>query len=334
MKNLPETRLLKKYLDGTLAKKENDLIENWLDENPENVEHLYNIANDNFPGIRFDKQKVKDALLRSIQSKPALKKLEPKVHKKKRIPPVIRVAAILVLMVGVGVITFSTIQTKSSPQVVEKQTTSPSQTITQVTLSDGTVVELNANSTLYYPEQFPADQRVVRLEGEAFFDVTSETLRPFRVITGELTTTVLGTKFNIQHRNNTNQTEVALVEGSVLVSIADSSKQEIILEPDQWIRYTPGRYISEIHEGIGNKIVWRKNILEFEGRILTEVVDILEAWYGIPIHTPELDAGECQVVGTFKDESLENVLNGLQFVTGISYELNEEEVILSGGSCR
>ncbi len=101
----------------------------------------------------------------------------------------------------------------------------------QLTLTDGTKVWLNAESTLEYPETFEGKpNREVYLKGEAYFEVTKDTEHPFRVKTDALETLVLGTSFNVRAYSK-EDTQVTLVEGSVKVS--DKHQGELHLQPGE-----------------------------------------------------------------------------------------------------
>ena len=99
----------------------------------------------------------------------------------------------------------------------------------KIVLSDGTEVWLNAESTLTYPSRFHGAQRIVELDGEAYFKVAKDSARPFIVRSGKLETQVLGTSFNF--RNYIHSTpHVTLVEGRVLVTGHDTS---VTLHPNE-----------------------------------------------------------------------------------------------------
>ena len=100
-----------------------------------------------------------------------------------------------------------------------------------LTLADGTRVWMNADSQLEFPEQFNGTRRTVRLHGEAYFEVAKDRRHPFVVETDYLTTTVLGTSFNVRAYSQ-NDASVALVEGSVSVK---SGRENMLLKPGQLV---------------------------------------------------------------------------------------------------
>ena len=99
-----------------------------------------------------------------------------------------------------------------------------------ITMNDGSRVYLNSSSTLSYPATFPSDKREVFLEGEAFFEVTRNENRPFVIRSGNLTTKVLGTSFNV-NAFDANNISVSVATGKVQVDIdGPSSAASNLLE--------------------------------------------------------------------------------------------------------
>jgi len=92
-------------------------------------------------------------------------------------------------------------------------------------LSDATIVTLNAGTKFTYPTHFGTDNRMVKLEGEAYFEVTKNTEAPFIVETTQLKTQVFGTKFNVNAYSNNYTQDVSLLEGSIGV-IPKINKEE------------------------------------------------------------------------------------------------------------
>lgn len=101
----------------------------------------------------------------------------------------------------------------------------------QVTLPDGTLVRLNANSSLTYQQNFGQDNRKVKLSGEGYFEVKKNTEKKFIVNTGYIDVTVLGTKFNLYAYEDKDIIEMALVEGHVNVSTSQPPIRLFALNP-------------------------------------------------------------------------------------------------------
>src|SRR5690606_14624145 len=142
------------------------------------------------------------------------------------------------------------------PAVTELTLTTPRGGQYQTTLSDGTKVWLNAGSMLRYPLHFPADKRVVTLEGEAFFDVSHDAERPFTVQVNGTDIEVLGTQFNVNSYTNVTAT---LVEGAV--KIANDTGQQL-LKPGQEARV--GERITVHAADIDKAMAWKNGYFHFK----------------------------------------------------------------------
>ncbi len=341
-----QINLLQDWLNGSCTRREAEMVERWLEETPENIdllEHMVRADMASYAG--FDREKVKSEILKKIET------IDPHAGKPKKNSEKylfrssqsgnhwqksgviwwFRAAAVILVFVSAGLLSSLYKEADVTGDIVFKEVISPSRTITTLTLSDGSIVELNANSRLRYPEYFPPDERVVYLEGEAFFSVAGESDRPFKVRSGTLTTTVLGTEFNVNYMRELDRVEISLLEGKVSVeaSVGSHQQSEITLEPDQWVRYTGSDGLLGVQEGVKNKVLWRDGILEFDEKNLSEVASALESWYGVDIEVEGASAKVKEVTGSFKDVSLEHVLETLKFVVGIEYEMqkNSDEEI-------
>jgi transmembrane sensor len=196
-----------------------------------------------------------------------------------------------------------------------------------ITLMDGSLVHLNVNSKIRFPVVFASDLRKIELEGEAFFEVARDTLRPFRVYTGRIVTTALGTSFNVNAYDH-NRVNVGLSTGAVMV--ADSlTKQDMRLNPGEGASFLAEAPVLSKHVVDPEKIsLWKDGILHFEKIPFKELVGVLETWYGVEIDIKGVMPDD-RCSGTFKkNEFLSNVLRVLSHSIGFSYEINGKEVLI------
>jgi ferric-dicitrate binding protein FerR (iron transport regulator) len=196
-------------------------------------------------------------------------------------------------------------------------------------LNDGSRVILNAGSKLIYPETFNEQERIVHLEGEAFFEVSKDSLRPFRVITGSVVTTALGTSFNINSFSINKEIEVALVTGKVMVTEDKNSTEAVFLMPGEMATYHKGDdSLSKSIYNFKEEISWKDGVLYFKDAGYSEIVRKLELWYGVDIVENRIPEKTWNFTGTFEDENLVNILNSLQFGHGFKYEIIGKKVEL------
>ena len=150
----------------------------------------------------------------------------------------------------------------------------PAATTTLVTLSDGTKVMLNANSTLEYPASFDdAEVRKVRLKGEAHFEVTKNPHRPFVVKAGEMQTQVLGTIFDVKAYRK-DAPKVTLMQGKVKVSNADT---EVEMRPGQTATLQSDKIV--VSKASSSASDWLEGDFDMDQVTLAEAMSDIGAWY-------------------------------------------------------
>lgn len=169
----------------------------------------------------------------------------------------------------------------TSPKQVEQTlsdgycvVSTPAATTTLVTLSDGTRVMLNANSTLEYPASFDdAEVREVRLKGEAHFEVTKNPHRPFVVKAGEMQTQVLGTIFDVKAYRK-DAPKVTLMQGKVKVSNADT---EVEMRPGQTATLQADKIV--VSKASPSASDWLEGDFDMDQVTLAEAMSDIGAWY-------------------------------------------------------
>ncbi|GAB3651600.1 FecR family protein [Echinicola sediminis] len=196
-------------------------------------------------------------------------------------------------------------------------------------LPDQTFVILNANSSISYRSDFGRTERRVALDGEAFFEITPDKERPFKVTTGEIATTALGTAFNASSRHE--KVEISLTEGKVKVEhLKDKAVQPVVLSPGQMAAVAPSEDgdIAVMAFDPIKVTEWKEGRIRFKSKTLKEVVEDLETWYGMDIQLDRRINARRKVSGVFDNESLENILKGLTFSLGFQYEIHENNVTI------
>lgn len=191
----------------------------------------------------------------------------------------------------------------------------------QVTLPDGSEVWLNANSTLRYPSRFTATQRVVQLEGEAYFNVKKQVqLQPFRVTTAAQTIEVLGTEFNVNAYPEEPGTKTTLVTGSVeVISNHDHSRNRIV-PGEQLTTYGNTSEIARVN--IAHFTAWKDGRFSFDGKSFEQIMREMARWYDIEIQY-EGDIPTDRFMGdAYRTDRLSTVLHFLES-SNVGYRLEE-----------
>ncbi len=192
-------------------------------------------------------------------------------------------------------------------------------------LSDGTKVYMNAGSALQYPESFAGTERLVKLAGEAYFEVAHDSKSPFRVQVRNQIIEDIGTSFNVYAYADESFTSVTLVEGSVKVKTKVS---EAIIKPGQNATTTDGsNHISVKPADFESELAWRSDLFHFEDVQLSAVLKQISRWYDLEIEYEGAIPSK-----TINGEIYRN-MNGKQILSilknlGVNYTLEGRKLII------
>lgn len=281
--------------------------------------------------IDYDKngfQKQKEILWRQYQTHRRSQNVRSLQHNF-----ILKVAAVILLMITTGFVIFrlyeQNVNHYKQQVVVEEiiKETKPGEKL-KTKLPDGTSVHLNAGSKLIFPSHFSDSTRVVRLEGEGFFDVAKNKEKPFTVRTKTMDITALGTAFNVNAYRDNQKDHVALASGKLLIK--NTKDQKVRIDSGQTITLSRADYsFSESELNYLNHIAWKDGILYFNNNTFSEIKKILERNYGVEfIMDGDMVSIQNTYTGIFKDEVLDNVLKILSFSMGFKYEINGKEILI------
>lgn len=205
-----------------------------------------------------------------------------------------------------------------------------------VTLTDGTTVRLNAGSTLTYPEIFPVDEREVRLNGEAYFEVAPNAAAPFLIHTGDVDVQVIGTKFTVKAYPESKAVKVAVVEGKVAVQGTHEKKaregEEVLLTKDEMATVEKSNGKLSVSGYDKNDVLgWQEGILYFEKADFRQIINQLERWYGVEISVDgnvEVDAA-WRFSGKFENKSIDYILDVCRYPDLFVYQVSDKKVIIT-----
>ena len=248
----------------------------------------------------------------------------------------LRITGILLLSLLASVIIDNMIfKLKVPPPLTESEwrtVENPKGRKSKITLPDGTLVNLNYESQLNFPELFTGNSRKVELIGEAFFDVAHNDSFPFIVRANGIETQVLGTSFNIKSFADGKETEISLVTGKVDVKHSKGGEQFInITQLSPGEQLTFNRISGEMVKGTFNEewiTSWKDGVLLFKDAGFDEFIFRLEKWYGVNFQIYGTPSGNWRINGRYQHEKLSDILLGLKFVYDIEYKIQERNVIL------
>ena len=336
-------------------------LENWLDQSEENREYFEQIQN-TWNSIELEKELDEFKIRNDYNS--ILKKIDGgediiSANKSGKInfwgKWLLKVAAIFIL----GFFTYWFFSDKPKISISGASTNNvietPRGSRATIQLPDGSRVILNAESKLTYPQQFKDWERKVSLEGEAFFEIKEDNKKQFLVKTEDITVKVFGTSFNVKSYPNENTTETTLIEGSISIyknSLnADGFLKELKMEPNQRIvlykepkKSSPSKSLNkkEItlpkrkaklvlskHIDTDRFISWREGQLKIESESMNKLAQTLERRYDVKIHFKDEEIKQFRFSGTFKNETIEQVLAAIKLAAPIEYQMEDRDIWIS-----
>ncbi len=274
----------------------------------------------------------------------------PQIVPIKRYYKWLKVAAVF-LIISAGVVWYKNneIQTRPIQNLITSYNTGGAER-KKIELPDGTVIMLNARSSLKINKDFNINNREVTLVGEAFFDVTHDKNKPFKVQTSDFDINVLGTTFNVKAYPDEETSEAVLIKGVIVMEGNKNRGNSITLKPSQKVTFykvpqavpnikrqtVPAKYpdvtINSYTKKSDSTIVemaWVQNQLEIQDQSFADLRKILERWYNVEIIFTSTDLEKYHFTATFKDESLIEVLNALQSAEHFKYEIKGNQIIIS-----
>jgi len=201
----------------------------------------------------------------------------------------------------------------------------------KVILPDGSIVWLNSDTKLTYPDLFSVNKREVEISGEAFFDVVKDSIRPMFVKTGKgFTIKVLGTKFNVKSYENDQESKAILYSGSIeLITQSGNNEKEVILDlkPNECatIAFDGTTRISQVDKS--TDIAWLRGEIIFEDTPMREVLKVIERWYGKKFDVRDSSFYNYKLNASFKSESLVQILDIINLCTSVKYKIVDDRVI-------
>lgn len=240
------------------------------------------------------------------------------------------IAACILILFCMGIIYQLIISPNSTPEASSHNVTmikraNPAGKKSILTLSDGSKIFLNSGSEISYTSGFNDSLRLVRLVGEAYFEVQKEN-RPFVVETGNTKITVLGTSFNVNQKQN-GTLKVALVSGKVHIN--DQEGNHMQLKPSEMlVRDMDGAFHKTGFDPL-TITGWKDKILVFKECSFSEVKEKVENWFGVELILQGKINTNMTYSGTYKEESLENVLRGMFLTSGLAYKIENKKVTIT-----
>lgn len=317
--------IIQKHLQGKASEEETKQLYQWMQESAENKKRFfaekdiwdsygfhsnqksYNIT----PELELLKRR-----LRSTPSKPIA-----------RFNRILQIAAALIVTFGLGwasqFVSYKGHQAKNKGSL--QKIFVPKGQVNQVFLADGTRIWINSETQLIIPSVFSEDERVVKLVGEAFFEVAKDSNRPFRVEMNGQQIEVIGTSFNVRAYPNSSEIETTLQTGCIHLK---TGKQITILNPGE----------QSVFEKNANKLIiskvdpisyssWKDGRFEFQNEDLLEVFKVVERWYDVEIIADENYFRGMHFSGVIKrNKDARHFVELLNLSIPVNYKINADKI--------
>lgn len=320
--------LAARVLNGEADEIDHGLLEQWLNSDAVNRQEWKQIKN--------AWQKGGDALvMKNIDTSVAWNRVrkftiddrKPKhVLNSTRVGVFSAIAASVVLLIGLGWFLFSPGPKEGSSLIVSNSK------LEEMVLSDGSAITLNSGSKFVCQQPFGEDERTVTLNGEGYFRVEGDAEWPFVIHAGDISIRVTGTRFNVRAYPNLDITEVAVLEGQVMVlppgggsGIALNGGQTALFE-----KKTKELRVSQSTDP--NLLAWITRKISFDQTPLPEVASTLERVYDVNIQISDKILNREKLTARFSDNSLDFVLEVVCVTFNLEMHREGETIFLSRAS--
>lgn len=321
--------LLARWISGDISGHELEQVKDWAALSPDNKKLLRETQSvaDNIEHLK---------IMESINSATALKRVKKRIGHHDTVGRTIfafwkKIAAIIVLplllynlyQIGEGFMLDST-------KISWNKISTPVGLRSDFVLPDGTKVSLNGNTSLKYPSKFLGDERLVELEGEAFFKVSTNKKKPFVINVRELRVQAVGTSFNVSAYPDDVEIKTVLIEGIVnlMYSTKKGDEKTVLLSPGQLATYNNSTQDIHLSEGdISKHLAWLDGGIYFRNDSLEEVLRKLGRWYNVDFHISESVHKGYFFTGSFKNESLHQILEYVELTTPVKFKFSNPKKI-------
>lgn len=324
--------LLVKFLAGEISDNEADVLKEWLKKDPDN-RRIFDIENELWQktGVKTILDHFKtDEDWSEISGKIGLKKdgeghLMTITRTRFRI---LIAAASIAFLAALGGITLWMTERKSVKMISDASTviSTCEGEKARIWLSDSTKVIINSGSNIEYKSDYNVRERILKLKGEAFFDVRTNPEKPLLVQLGEMTISAAGTKFNVFSYENEDRIETTLEEGKLKVEIP--GLESIELKAGQQVVYFTKKKKAEVRNvNTETYTSWKENKLRFIDTPFEEVLRRIARRYNVTFEVTSRHLLDLQYIATFIDESIEEVMHMLREVSPITYKIHNRTTV-------
>lgn len=339
----PDWRLIDRYIAGTATPAEAEHVERWRDAAPGRRELIERARNTGAPAAQWNADAAWNRVAaRTVQAaqRPAVRGDVVPLHRTAPVPsrwsPAVwglAAAAVLVLSVGTWQVVGAR-HDATPPRVATaalRGVAVPRGTRASLTLGDGTRVTLNAGTRLQYRSDIDRGARDVYLDGEAFFVVTHDAARPFRVHAARSVVQDVGTRFDVRAYADAAEVTVAVAEGVVALRPDSSTRPDsALLTAGMLARVGMNAGSMTVrHADVSRMTAWTEERLVLDDVTLGAAIPVLERWFDVDIRLADTTLSSRRVSADFHGESLTTVLSALSTALELEFRLAGRRVTIA-----
>ena len=318
-----------KFLAGELSESEQSTLMDWVMSDAQNqkfFEEMVAVWN----GLTSEVDVSKTSFESAEKSWKGLDLSHKSQRSTKRLYRVITIAAACLVLLF-GLLTQFLFTPNQKNHLVQEFARSSDESLVEIVLDDSSLVSLNEDSKLLFENE--KQRRVATLVGEAFFEVATDSLKPFEVQTSKGIIRVLGTSFNVD-ASTEDALSVAVFEGSVQFTSNKDEEVSIVLEKDETLHYSLDSGAIQVEKrSIQNQLSWKTGRLVFDDLPLNLVILDMENYFGVDIEFDNSLLGACKFTGSFQRPSLDEISETLDFVMGVRLVQKDSIWHISGQGC-
>ncbi len=318
--------LIAKYLSGNASENEKKEFDLWLNHS-ENSKKLF----DQISEVWLKSNEFSDIL--NIDTDKAWNKFKSKLYSqsftnknennklKILVKNTIKIAAVVII----GLVSWFFIS-----NLQYKTTVNTTNDLKQIVLYDGSVIELNRNTSITYPRRFINNSREVKLnKGEAFFSIAHNAKKPFIIHTSKNDIKVLGTSFNV---NTLTGGELEVIVRTGRVEVKDiKTKETVVIGKDEKAYYMDNKLVKSINTDI-NYLSWKTHSFIFRQDRLDYVCQTIEKAYSLKINY-SFDIGGCRLTAKYENMPIDDIIKVIGLTFGFKTQKTKDGYVIIGNNC-
>lgn len=310
-----DKNIMYKFFSRDITADEEQSLLDWIDKSEDHRE------------IFLSERKIYNQLILNIGEKDLINSANTEEYSKVRkipmwIKEILKISAVILLVLGCAY--FINKHQYNNLRTLSNEIVLPAGERVYLTLSDGTKVWVNAKSKFTYPALFGDKERRVILDGEAFFDVTSNKKLPFIVETPKGEIKVLGTEFNVDAYSHSQKMTISLFKGKVEFSGA-MLKKSIILSTNEYFESIDNEYSIKMLESYSASM-WKEGIIAFKDTPFPELIKTFEKYYDVKIYIQNPNLSNTELTGKIRiNDGIEHALKVIQKNANFKYQKDSEE---------